>query len=200
MSEQLNKKKLGQKRVISVNFEHHRFNVVGFDLLVVANSDRLLVDLNKMSPEKGQALFMIEKRPQAESFVVNVKFSTIGVKGTEFLVSQGQKVNQVVLTEGLVSIYPVVKEFELFLKKELSAFEQYRKQQESSFNSMKESLEAEFEAFHKSGKDYVSQGRVSSAGLSPGQTITVSKDKAILAKQQSELSLEKIRALKSFRG
>ncbi|NCO13993.1 MAG: hypothetical protein CO047_05805, partial [Piscirickettsiaceae bacterium CG_4_9_14_0_2_um_filter_44_546] len=31
-----------QKRVISVNFEHHRFNVVGFDLLVVAKSDRLL--------------------------------------------------------------------------------------------------------------------------------------------------------------
>jgi len=43
VSEQLNKKKLGQKRVISVNFEHHRFNVVGFDLLVVAKSDRLLV-------------------------------------------------------------------------------------------------------------------------------------------------------------
>ena len=42
MSEQLNKKKPGQKRVISVNFEHHRFNVVGFDLLVVAKSDRLL--------------------------------------------------------------------------------------------------------------------------------------------------------------
>jgi len=42
VSEQLNKKKPGQKRVISVNFEHHRFNVVGFDLLVVAKSDRLL--------------------------------------------------------------------------------------------------------------------------------------------------------------
>jgi len=45
VSEQLNKKKLGQKRVISVNFEHHRFNVVGFDLLVVAKSDRLLATL-----------------------------------------------------------------------------------------------------------------------------------------------------------
>jgi len=45
VSEQLNKKKPGQKRVISVNFEHHRFNVVGFDLLVVAKSDRLLATL-----------------------------------------------------------------------------------------------------------------------------------------------------------
>jgi len=52
VSEQLNKKKPGQKRVISVNFEHHRFNVVGFDLLVVAKSDRLL--------DKKKGLFKVK--------------------------------------------------------------------------------------------------------------------------------------------
>jgi len=59
VSEQLNKKKLGQKRVISVNFEHHRFNVVGFDLLVVAKSDRLL-DSDRDHP-RDQYLDVMQK-------------------------------------------------------------------------------------------------------------------------------------------
>ena len=73
MSEQLNKKKLGQKRVISVNFEHHRFNVVGFDLLVVAKSDRLLVGVLTVSTH---CLAQDQAMNRLESFITDFSYET----------------------------------------------------------------------------------------------------------------------------
>lgn len=153
---------------------------------------------NKVTADEGVAYFMITKRHKANSFVVKAKFSTIGVKGTQFLVSKNENGDQVALSQGSVDVAPNGADFELFLKKEMAEFTRFKQQQESGFRDMKMQLISEFEVFNQSGQNYLSKGRVSNVLLGVGETISVTGDKAILDKSQSQFIQKKIQELKAF--
>ena len=93
--------------------------------LMDANSALTLNSLDEVQADNGNALFIVEKRQQSHSFKVKTKFSTIGVKGTEFLVAQTDKVNQVSMTEGIVDVSSLGQSFELYEKKQLGACRTY---------------------------------------------------------------------------
>lgn len=153
---------------------------------------------NKVTTDEGVAYFMIKKRHKTNSFIVKAKFSTIGVKGTQFLVRKSEKVDQVALTKGAVDVAPIEGDFELFFKNEMAAFNRFKHQQESDFDVMKTQMFSEFEAFQLSGQNYMSKGRVSNVPLKVGETVTISGERAILDKKQNQSILKKIQELKAF--
>ena len=184
-----------------ITLEDSRAKIVskkGDVFVMDANSVITLNQIDLVNADDGRTLFTIAKRPQTESFVVKTKFSTIGVKGTQFLVSQDDNVNQLSLKQGLVEIKSSADGFELFSQQQLSEFDAYQKKQLGDFEQMKDEMSAAFEKLNGLEEGYLSQGMVEKVEVEPGQTLTIAGEKALLEMEQSIFNLNKIESLEEF--
>jgi hypothetical protein len=102
----------------------------------------LKMDKNKVSQKTGKIYFHIKKQ-KVHKLAVATTFTTIGVKGTTFIVNSTQN-KSVSLKKGLLQFKSLNGKYEIHKKKLVDEFNNYIKKQESEFNSYKKQLYKEF--------------------------------------------------------
>jgi hypothetical protein len=98
---------------------------------------------NKLSQKQGEIYFNIKKR-ETNKIVVSTAFTTIGVKGTTFIVNDKQKNCIVALKKGALNFKSLSGKYELHKKKLMNEFDDFVKKQEGEFKDYKKKLYKEF--------------------------------------------------------
>jgi hypothetical protein len=125
------------------------------DVLVAGqNSSIKLVKPGFFQHLFGKIYYFISKRTREERVRVQTTTSTIGVRGTTFVVDSvgdEQKQDTVSLQEGVLNFESNDDEyFKLYQRRELDEFEQFKRQMQSEYDAYKAELEEEFVAYKKS--------------------------------------------------
>ena len=109
-----------------------------------------ITDAQTIAQESGTAFFDVKKQ-DADTIEVATNFATIGVKGTQFIISDTNSSKDVSLKEGLVDIQALEGEFELHRKveRELTPYEKYKLELQSEYNQYKAKLMEEFVEYKK---------------------------------------------------
>jgi hypothetical protein len=102
----------------------------------------------KITQESGRIYYQISKQKH-KILEVATTFTTIGVKGTTFIVDNN-KTKSVALKKGLISLTAPKGEYEIHIKKPISEFEAYKNSINSEFNEYKKQLYKEFIEYKKS--------------------------------------------------
>jgi len=102
----------------------------------------------KITQENGEVYYHISKQKH-NLIQVATNFTTIGVKGTTFVVDSN-KTKAVSLKKGVVSLTAPKGKYEIHKKRKLSEFELYQLQMNSEFNEYKKQLYKEFIEYKKS--------------------------------------------------
>ena len=103
---------------------------------------------NKIKQESGRIYYHITKRKN-NILEVATTFTTIGVKGTTFIVDTN-KTNSVSLKKGLISLTATKGKYEIHIKKPISEFEAYKNKMDKDFKNYKKQLYKEFIEYKKS--------------------------------------------------
>jgi len=102
----------------------------------------------KIYQESGKIFYHITKRKQQKLKVATI-FTTIGVKGTTFIVDTN-KTKMVALQKGLISLTAPKGVYEIHKKKLLDEFEAFKLGMNNEFDEYKEQLYKEFIEYKKS--------------------------------------------------
>jgi hypothetical protein len=102
----------------------------------------LKIDENKISQKKGEIYFNIKKQKVHKLQVATI-FTTIGVKGTTFIVNDNQ-IQFVALKKGLLSFKALKGKYEIHKSKLIEEFNNEVKKQEREFEDYKNQLYKEF--------------------------------------------------------
>jgi hypothetical protein len=105
-------------------------------------------DNNKFKQENGKIYYKITKRKQ-QTLKVATLFTTIGVKGTIFIVD-ADKTKMVALKRGLVSLTAPKGKYEIHKKKLVDEYEAFKMGMNNEFNEYKKDLYKEFIEYKKS--------------------------------------------------
>ena len=81
---------------------------------------------------QGRVYYKITSRDSKNAIKVKTPFAIIGIKGTTFVVSVGEK-SSVKLKEGLVGIQSIKEEFELYRKAIRAEYNNYVSKQQSEY-------------------------------------------------------------------
>lgn len=103
---------------------------------------------NKIEQKTGKVYYHITKRKQKMLQVATI-FTTIGVKGTTFIVDSN-KIKMVALKKGLISLTSPKGKYEIHKKRLLTEYELYKLEMSNAFNSYKKNLYKEFIEYKKS--------------------------------------------------
>jgi hypothetical protein len=102
----------------------------------------LKLNENKVSQKKGEIYFNIKKR-KLHKLQVATAFTTIGVKGTIFIVNDNQ-IHFVALKKGLLAFKALKGKYEIHKSKLIQEFNDEIKKQEREFKNYKNQLYKEF--------------------------------------------------------
>lgn len=148
------------------------------ELVLAENSKVRIQQMAELKLEEGTALFEVSKREQGLALQAHTPLVVIGVKGTQFLLSSTEKVNNVALVRGLIDVTRQDKKdmayyrakpvsemsFAEYQKQQMQEMQDYSQQLQQEFSDYKAQMDAEFEAYK------------SSIELAPGQQLTLSAD------------------------
>ncbi len=111
-----------------------------------------LLSANEFAQSGGKVFFKVTKRKSGKGLKVKTPFAIIGVKGTQFVVTDSEKDKSLALNEGLVGVdSPSGKAFALLDKEKLdAAMAGGPKSEMSEFEQYKKELMAEFTEYVKS--------------------------------------------------
>lgn len=104
-----------------------------------------LISNNNIKQESGKVYYNIQKRG-INGLKVTTNFSIIGVKGTQFIITDEEGNKSLSLKEGLVGVSSLTKEFELHKKSIYDEMEAFKKE----FQSYKKEENKEFLEYTKS--------------------------------------------------
>ena len=99
---------------------------------------------NKVAQKQGEIYYSIHKRKPNNKLLVSTTFTTIGVKGTIFVVNSKSKNHSVALKKGLLAFKSLKGKYELHTKKLMNEFEKYKQKQNKEFKDYKNKLYKEF--------------------------------------------------------
>jgi len=120
-------------------------------------NDKSIIKLDKYSTIKfsdkleqttGRVYYNIKKRKQ-KTLQIATMFTTIGVKGTTFIVNTNQN-KMVALKKGLISLTSPKGKYEIHKKRLLNEYEKYKLEMENNFKTYKNNLYKEFIEYKKS--------------------------------------------------
>ncbi len=129
--------------------------------LVIQKNGNCFYDISPL--KKGTKMIMDLNKNR---FTVQTKTSTIGIRGTNFIVTTSQNDEKVFLREGELNIASVKAEFQIYVKKEMDEFEAYKKSLEKEFKEFVDTQEYEFSEYKKEFKleqnrfVYIKDGKV----------------------------------------
>lgn len=110
-----------------------------------------LVSHDEYTQSGGKVFFKVTKRRNGKGLKVNTPFAIIGVKGTEFVVTDDNTSKSLALNEGLVGVdSPSGKAFALLDKEKLDAAMGSKSNDADEFEAYKKELMAEFTEYKKS--------------------------------------------------
>lgn len=130
-----------------------------------------LLSEDEFTQSGGKVFFKVTKRQTGKGLKVNTPFAIIGVKGTEFVVSDDNSSKSLALNEGLVGVdSPSGKEFALLDKEKLDNAMGNKPQSDAEgFEAYKRELMAEFTEYKKS------------FDLSPGKKLNFDGNKVMMS-------------------
>jgi hypothetical protein len=112
-------------------------------IIKLAPHSQLKFNKNKISQKNGEIYFNIKKR-KIHKLKVATNFTTIGVKGTIFIVNDDNKNKSVALKNGVLTFKVLKGKYEIHRKKLMNEFEQFKAQQQNEFENYKNKLYKEF--------------------------------------------------------
>lgn len=139
-----------------------------------------VVDPGELRQAGGKAYYRI-RSGSAEGRQVRTAFSVIGVKGTEFLVSDTGDARAVAMAEGEVEIAAPEGQFKLYRKKQADEFADYRRRQQEGVAEYKQEFEQYKEKVRREFVDYVDSfslgsGKMATFGDGEATTGAVSEE------------------------
>jgi hypothetical protein len=139
-----------------------------------------VVDPGELRQSGGRALYRVQSG-SAEGRKVRTEFSVIGVKGTEFLVSDTGDAKAVAMAEGEVAIEAPEGAFKLYREKQTDAFESFKERQQQGVETMRQEFEAYKRQVRREFVDYVrsfslGSGKMATFGDGEATTGEVSDD------------------------
>lgn len=105
-----------------------------------------LIDPGEVRHEEGKAYYRL-REGSVEGRQVRTGFSLIGVKGTEFLVSDSEGERTVAMDDGEVELTAPEGEFKLYREKEAQAFESYKEKRRRAVEQFRERERQAFERY-----------------------------------------------------
>lgn len=105
-----------------------------------------LVDPGEVRQEGGKAYYRL-REGNVEGRQVRTGFSLIGVKGTDFLVSDTEDSQAVAMDDGEVALTAPEGQFKLYQEKEAEAFESYKEKQRRAAEQFRERERKAFERY-----------------------------------------------------
>ena len=135
---------------------------------------------------EGKSLYAVNKRNANDSFKVATDFATIGVKGTEFIVSSNKDDNRVSLKKGLVDVTSNDGNFEIHKKQPKGDYAEFAEGIKSEYQKYQSDLEKEFVEFKKSFE------------LTPDKTVSFNGKKVYENKFNDKIT-EEFKELENFK-
>lgn len=155
--------------------------------ITLAQSSKIeITDVETMAQGAGKALYAIQKKHAINGTKVNTDFATIGVKGTNFIVSSDENDKRVSLKNGVVELKSIQGEFEIHKQKEADEYEAYMKSLGKEYEAYKEAMKKEFIEYKASFE------------IKPNTTVSFDSNKAYQKKMGEEIEKE-FKELESFR-
>lgn len=158
----------------------------GTTITIDESSKLEITSVETMSQSAGKALYAVQKKYAVNGTKVSTDFATIGVKGTEFIVSSDEKDKRVSLKNGVVELKSIKGEFEIHKQKEADEYEAYMKSIGKEYEKYEESLKKEFIEYKASFE------------IKPNTTVSFDSNKAYQKKMGEEIEKE-FKELESFR-
>ena len=151
-----------------------------------------MLDPGEVRQEGGKAFYRIRKGA-SQGRQVRTEFSVIGVKGTEFLVSDASDAKAVAMAEGEVEVAaPDDGQFKLYREKQQDAFDAYRQRQQQGVEEYRQ----EFEQYkQRVRREFVEYAR--SFSLGGGKMATFGDGEATTGEVNEELEQD-IRRLRDL--
>jgi len=112
---------------------------------VLDEKSSLRVEKSNWLTHLGGKIYFTFRKVFGEPKRVNTPFSTIGVRGTTFIVSSGDAGNSVALQEGRLEVESPGEAYELHIKRQRDEFEAFKQEAQEK----KEELNREFESYKK---------------------------------------------------
>lgn len=129
------------------------------DIIVLNKNCRLFLDAKSVvSQKEGSIFYKIEplksvtkglKALSKDRFKIRTRTTTIGIRGTDFVVDNSNGDQKVLLRNGRLNIASIDEEFKMYVKKEMSEFEAYKQQMEDGFKEFVDTQEYEFSEHKK---------------------------------------------------
>jgi FecR protein len=158
----------------------------GTTIVISAQSKIEFKSQNLVSQNEGKGLYAVNKRNANDSFKVATDFATIGVKGTEFVVSADKSDNRISLKNGLVDISSNGADFEIHKKKPKDAYTEFAESTGKEYQKYASDLEKEFVEFKKT------------FDLLPNRSVSFNGNKVYEDKISDKIALE-FKELESFK-
>lgn len=143
----------------------------GSVIVVGENSSLNVVDEININQQSGEAYYKTKllkplNNIRSNSFKVTTKTATIGIRGTEFIVSQKESTN-IKLKEGKLEILAIEKEFEIYKEKLQKEFEDFKK----GFEDYKQKTMSQFGEYKE--KNWQFSHKAKSVDLMRNRTIKI---------------------------
>lgn len=162
--------------------------VVAFDKqskVAMDGSTKLeVVDPDEVRQEGGKAYYRLQEG-STRGRQVRTEFSVIGVKGTEFLVSDTEGAGALAMDEGEVEVAAPEGKFKLYEEKQAEAFDAYKQRQQEGMEAQRE----EFQQYKKRvRREFVEYAE--SFSLGSGKMATFSDGEATTGEVSEELEAD----------
>jgi len=140
-----------------------------------------IVDPEEVRQEGGKAYYRLQEG-STRGRQVRTEFSVIGVKGTEFLVSDTDKANALAMAEGDVEVAAPEGKFKLYEEKQAEAFDAYKQRQQEGIEAKREEFQQYKERVRREFVEYAE-----SFSLGSGKMATFADGEATTGKVSEEL-------------
>ncbi|MFB6259119.1 MAG: FecR domain-containing protein, partial [Thiohalorhabdaceae bacterium] len=140
-----------------------------------------IIDPEEVRQEGGKAYYRLQEG-STRGRQVRTEFSVIGVKGTEFLVSDTETAGALAMAEGEVEVTAPEGEFKLYEEKQAEAFDAYKQRQQEGIEAQREAFQQYKEQVRREFVEYAE-----SFSLGSGKMATFADGEATTGKVSEEL-------------